>query len=310
MTDIALSVVVVAWNNLHYTRAFVESVRRNTDVPYELIIVDNGSAPEAVTYARTAADRAVCNEENRGFAPAMNQGLAVARGDYVAFCNNDTVMPAQWASRLLDTARAQPRAAIVVPAITAASNAVTVRTTPGDAVRVLDPFSAPPAAVVYVMPRQTMLDLGAWEEEYEIASAEDVDLGFKVWVNDLDIVFDERVLVDHVGHATGALLPDSQSLWAKNRRRFLAKWQGDPAVPQVSSCDPDRFARNLATARAVAGWMDKYFTTRDRVRGPGPAHSATAAGAPWVQRARRLASRGKRAARRAVARVRSSPSGA
>ena len=28
----------------------------------------------------------------------------------------------------------------------------------------------------------------AWGEEYEIASGEDVDLAFKAWVNDLDIV--------------------------------------------------------------------------------------------------------------------------
>ena len=39
-----LSVVVLAWDNLPYTQQFVESVRRHTDVPYELIIVDNGSA--------------------------------------------------------------------------------------------------------------------------------------------------------------------------------------------------------------------------------------------------------------------------
>ena len=41
--DPVLSIVVLAWDNLPYTRGFVESVRQHTDVPYELIIVDNGS---------------------------------------------------------------------------------------------------------------------------------------------------------------------------------------------------------------------------------------------------------------------------
>ena len=63
-----LSVVVLAWDNLDLTRAFVDSVRRNTDVGYELIIVDNGSQSEAAAYARDAADHAILNDENRGFA--------------------------------------------------------------------------------------------------------------------------------------------------------------------------------------------------------------------------------------------------
>jgi GT2 family glycosyltransferase len=309
VTDVELSVVVVAWNNLPYTRAFVESVRAHTDVPYELIVVDNGSDPDAVAYAREAADHAVLNPENRGFAPAMNQGLAAARGEYVAFCNNDTVMPPAWASRLLDTARAHPRAAIVVPAITTASNPLTVRDTPGECIAVLDPFCAPPAAVIYVMPRPVASDVGAWEEEYEVASGEDVDLCFKVWVNDLDIVFDERVLVDHVGHATGAKLPDSEALWAANRRRFLTKWTGDAMPPHLPVCDPERFARNRATARAVAGWMDQYFTIRDRHRQQQRQRAAASADTGTRGLATRVASRAARDARRIARRVTSSRGG-
>ena len=143
-----------------------------------------------------------------------------------------------------------PRAAIVVPALTLAPNPVTVRAEPGDRVEVLDPFSAPPAGVVYVMRRELVLSLGRWGEEYDIASGEDVDLCFKAWANDLDVVFDQRVLVAHVGHATASRLDDSQELWTLNRRRFLAKWMGPDNPPRLASCEPERFARNRATARA------------------------------------------------------------
>ena len=231
--SVDLSVIVLAWNNLDLTRAFVESARRATDVPYELIVVDNGSEPDAAEYARDAGDHAILNSENRGFAKGMNQGLAAARGEFVAFCNNDTVLPEAWASRLLETARANPRGGIVVPAITVASNPVTVRTEPGNETIVIDPFSAPPAAVVYVMRRALMHEIGEWDEAYEIASGEDVDLCFKVWANDLDVVFDSRVLVDHVGHATAKLLDDWQTLWMRNRHQFLEKWMGNEDPPRL-----------------------------------------------------------------------------
>ncbi|MGH9026659.1 MAG: glycosyltransferase, partial [Acidimicrobiia bacterium] len=264
-----LSIVVLAWDSLRFTQLFAESVRRHTEVPYELIIVDNGSLWEAANYARSAADRAVLNAQNLGFSRGMNQGLEAARGRYVAFCNNDTILPEGWAGVLLATARANERAAIVVPALTAARNAATVRTEPGDSVEVIPPFSAPPAAVVYVMPTDLVRRLGSWGEEYEIASGEDVDLCFKVWVNDLDVVYDQRVLVDHIGKGSAARLDDWEGLWARNRQRFLAKWIGDATVPHLDTCDPDRFARNRATARAVAEWMERYFRTRDEARKAG-----------------------------------------
>jgi len=266
--DPTLSIVVLAWDNLDYTERFVESARRFTDVSYELIAVDNGSEQTAASYAAAAADKAILNQRNLGFAHGMNQGLAVARGAYVAFCNNDTVLPKGWASKLIETAEAHASAGVVVPALTAARDAVTVRSEPGEVVETLPPFSAPPGAVLYVMRTDLVRQLGAWDEEYEIASGEDLDLAFTVWVNDLDIVYDQRVLIDHVGKGSASRLEDWTSLWERNRRRFFAKWKGDGAVPRLASCDEGRFVRNRATARAAAGWMERYFTARDRRRSP------------------------------------------
>lgn len=278
------SVVVLAWDQLAYTQRCVETVRRHTDVPYELIIVDNGSAWDARAYAAAAGDVTVLNDCNRGFAVGMNQGLQKAIGEFVVFLNNDTELPSAWAGLLLDTARRHPRGGVIVPAVTEARNPRTVRSAPGNSVEVLDPFEPPPAAVMYVMRTETALALGGWGEEFEIASAEDVDLAFKVWVNDLDIVYDSRVLVEHVGKGTAAVkLPNWRALWDRNGQVLLKKWT-DPAlsVPWLAGCSRERFDRNLATARSVAGWMDRYFTLRRRLY-PGQRvarRAATAAG--WL----------------------------
>jgi glycosyltransferase involved in cell wall biosynthesis/GT2 family glycosyltransferase len=267
VTDPVLSVVVLAWDQLHHTQRCVESLRQHTDVPYELIIVDNGSEAMPAAYAAQAADVPVLNEDNLGFSVGMNQGMAAARGRYIAFVNNDTAFPPGWASRLIATFEAHPRAGLVVPAVTAAGNKRTVRAAASDSIEVLRPFEAPPSAVVYLMERSAAAALQGWGVEYLVASAEDVDLCFKIWVNGLDIVFDQRVLVEHVAKGTaGPKLDDYEAVWARNRAVLLAKWtSAAPEVPDIGTVSEGEFARNLAIARSVAGWMQQYFRARDRM---------------------------------------------
>jgi GT2 family glycosyltransferase len=250
---------------LAHTRRFVESVHSGTDVPHELIVVDNGSGTETAAYLAESADVVVRNEENRGFAAAMNQGLDRARGRYVAFCNNDIVLPPGWASRLVAHLEDEG-VGIVVPALTNALRKRTVRETPGADVEVLLPFEAPPSAVVYAMRTETARGLGGFGEEYAVASGEDTDLAFKSWVNGLAMVFDSRVLVQHESKGTARNLDDWAALWRRNRDVFLVKWTSEaPDVPRLPSCPPADFAYRLSVARSVAGWMSLTYRTRDKL---------------------------------------------
>ena len=78
------------------TRLALESVLANTDEPpYEVVVVDNGSAradPEylEVLAARNRHVRVIRNDENRGFAAACNQGLDGGRAARSWSCSTTT----------------------------------------------------------------------------------------------------------------------------------------------------------------------------------------------------------------------------
>ncbi len=96
------SIIVPTCNNGHLTRRCLERIFRCTDYPrFEVIVVDNGSSDGTQDHllreARTRENlRVILNDANRGFAAAINQGAAVATGDYLVFLNNDTLVTKGW----------------------------------------------------------------------------------------------------------------------------------------------------------------------------------------------------------------------
>src|SRR5205085_3445579 len=83
----------------------------------EIIVVDNASTDGAPEMVATHFPRVtlIRNRENVGFARANNQAAAVARGRYLFFLNNDTVVPPGALRELLDYAETHPEAGVVGP---------------------------------------------------------------------------------------------------------------------------------------------------------------------------------------------------
>lgn len=256
--------MVLGWDNRDLTERCVNSLRSHTDVAHELIIVDNGSTDGSDEFATAAADVAILNDSNLGFAAGMNTGLRVARGAYTAFINNDTVFPHGWASPVIETFESHQRAGIVLPAVTAAGNPVGVRERTGSERVVLTPFGEFPSGVVYVMPTGLIEALGGWNEEYQVASAEDLDLAFTVWAHGLDVVLDERVLVEHVSQASVRKLADRKALYHQNLQQFLDRWESIPLgdEPLIETVDAEHLLMNQERARTAIMWIRRMLAAR------------------------------------------------
>ncbi|HEX7788122.1 MAG TPA: glycosyltransferase [Methylomirabilota bacterium] len=110
MATVTASVVLVVHNQVALTRACVESLD-GTSVPFELCVVDNGSADGTGEYLdrlqRSRPVRYRRNDDNVGLIRALNQGAELATGDLLCFLHNDTEMrDPRWLERL--SAAVQP----------------------------------------------------------------------------------------------------------------------------------------------------------------------------------------------------------
>src|SRR5262249_22028635 len=89
----AVSVVLPTYNRAHLLEPSVESVRAQTGVDFEIIVVDDGSTDDTLArLARIDDPRLrVVTIAHGGVAAARNAGVAAARGDVVAFHDSDDV---------------------------------------------------------------------------------------------------------------------------------------------------------------------------------------------------------------------------
>jgi len=87
-----ISIITVNYNGFKLTLDMIDSIKKYLFVPYEIIVVDNGSIEnEAEKIGKLFTEVTVVrSDKNLGFAGGNNLGIKRAKGDYIFLLNNDT----------------------------------------------------------------------------------------------------------------------------------------------------------------------------------------------------------------------------
>ncbi len=102
------------YNGLQHIKICLESIRRNTPEAHEIIVVDNGSTDGSHEYLRSQQDIILVeNSGNVGAPGARNQFLALSRGEYIVFLDNDTIVTKDWIRKLVAHMESDPQIGII-----------------------------------------------------------------------------------------------------------------------------------------------------------------------------------------------------
>lgn len=98
-----VSIVVVTYDSGPVIDACLESLRRQTYSPLEILVIDNHSKDESVEHVRKSriALRLLESSENHGFAAAHNRGIRSTRGEYYLALNPDVMMEPSYVEELV-----------------------------------------------------------------------------------------------------------------------------------------------------------------------------------------------------------------
>ena len=217
-----VSIIILNYNGREHLEACLSSLQ-DLEFPkqqLEIIVVDNGSTDGSLGFikARFPGVVLIHNETNLGFSKAANIGAERAKGEYVAFLNNDMRVGKNWLSVLLETARAgEGFACVGSTVLNWEGTEVDFKGRIDDAFCLAyEPSNDPSADLSDVAPysltlfasggaaliqRQAFHELGGFDPDFFLYQ-EDVDLGWRLWLRGYECAISSESVVYHRGGAS------------------------------------------------------------------------------------------------------------
>ena len=102
-------IILPVCDQYDFTKNCIESIIRNTDTPYRLIVINNGTNPDTkkllddLEKNREIETTIMHNASNIGWVKALNKGIELLDAPYVCFQNDDTIVTGGWLRKMIDT---------------------------------------------------------------------------------------------------------------------------------------------------------------------------------------------------------------
>ncbi len=250
-------IVIPVYNNLNLTRTCWTSIRKNTGIPHQVVIVDNASSEDVAHEADQNNLEVIRNESNRGFAYACNQGIMHTHGDFVVILNNDTIVTPGWLERLMWHMEDDPDIGILGVTTNYAGSEQQIPATYKTEKQLYD-FSeeiyskhrrrrkeaGKVVAVCVVFRRKMLREVGLFDTRFGLGNFEDDDICLRARLAGYKVAFARDVFIHHAGSKTfQALKVDYGRLMEENRKKYEAKWA--PVAREFAVCSNAGEARVL-----------------------------------------------------------------
>ena len=238
-----VSIVIPVHNKFELTYCCIASIILASYVPYEIIIVDDGSSDKTLEIKEIIKNiKLIRNETAQGFLKACNKGAQNAEGEYIVILNNDTEVLDGWLNEMLWIFKNYERVGLVgakllYPDLTL-QEAGGIVWGNGQAwnygrngnqadpkynyVRQVDYCSG----ACIMLPKKLWEELGGFDEEFVPAYWEETDLAFRVRERGYKVVYTPFAQVIHYeGMSCGKDVKSGVKQYqAINQVKFKRKW--------------------------------------------------------------------------------------
>ena len=263
LTSIIIPVYNLNYFMFHITGNCIGAIREHTpDLPYEIIIVDNGSAVkhDKEHMSDWLADKVILNEENVGYVKAVNQGIRAAFGEYIAVVCTDVQVFYNWledaqeALKHVDLVYAKPMYGMPWAR---AKEAFKERAKWVDKPIEESLNNDPQDGSCFITTKKLLDEVGLFDERF-FNYAADVDLYRRINEAGKKHAGSERIRTHHIIQASAQSIEDNPEIMTADKEAFKAKWDNpEPVAEEAPTLD-----ENTPLVRAPASG-DKLYLLYD-----------------------------------------------
>lgn len=99
-----VSIITAIHNGLSMNKIFFRSLKKYSHHPFQLIVIDNNSTDGSAEFFEREGNVVIRNKQNYSYPYSQNQGIVIAKYNWLAFLNNDIIVAPQWDKHLIETA--------------------------------------------------------------------------------------------------------------------------------------------------------------------------------------------------------------
>ena len=100
-----ISIVIPTWNNLPFLQLAVDTIRRHSAHPHEILVHVNDGSDGTLDWVRAEGLKHTASPANIGICYAVNRVAALATRPYLLYLNDDMAVLPGWDARLLEVAQ-------------------------------------------------------------------------------------------------------------------------------------------------------------------------------------------------------------
>lgn len=223
-----ISIIIPVFNQFHYTRQCLEHLEDDRKRGAEVIVIDNGSTDEtAAGLKQFSGLKVIRNEQNRGCAPAWNQGVEAASGEWRTILNNDVLTTPGWLESQLQFAR-NHGVDIVSPAMREGPLNYSLPDYAREFTSSMKDAARPGFAngVSFTVNRRVFETSGKFDENFRIGVFEDADFFRRAKQAGFKLAITGSAFIHHFGSSTQKEIKRCDSKYeAENRDYFRRKWK-------------------------------------------------------------------------------------
>ncbi|MDO8726222.1 MAG: sulfatase-like hydrolase/transferase [Candidatus Methanoperedens sp.] len=281
-----VSIIIPVHNNSKYTYNCLNSILKNTQRSFEIIVIDDASSDETTELLRNVENiRVIRNDNNLGFVESCNIGAKSGKGKYLFFLNNDTIVTENWLEPLINAISKQDVGAVGAKLIypdgkLQEAGGIIWNDASGwnygrfddpdkpeyNFVREVDYCSG----AALIVKNELFNKIGGFDERFKPAYYEDIDLCFSIRKLGFKVLYQPHSAVIHFEGVTGGtdIKTGPKKHQELNKPKFYDKWK---ETLLLENHNPDAanllfYARNKRKGKNIL-LIDHYVPTFDKDAG-------------------------------------------